>query len=122
MNTLRTIHWAAEYGRQYSKHKYYKHGAAIVNKNEHVWGVNKPEKTHPRSRKPYKNICAEFDAIFSANTKGYAWFRGATLYVARYGRDDRLRNSRPCDWCGKLVSKMGIRKVYYSVLDGYETL
>lgn len=41
--------------------------------------------------------------------------QGATLYVARLGRNKRAAMSKPCEGCEKAIREAGIKKVYYTV-------
>jgi deoxycytidylate deaminase len=39
----------------------------------------------------------------------------ATLYVARIGRNGKIALAKPCKDCRKLLTKSGIRRVFYTV-------
>jgi tRNA(Arg) A34 adenosine deaminase TadA len=40
--------------------------------------------------------------------------RGATMFVARIGRDQRPLESRPCARCQRHLVRLGMRRVYYT--------
>lgn len=46
--------------------------------------------------------------------------RGITLYVVRVRTDGSSGLSKPCAACAEYISKMGIKKVVYSVEDTFE--
>lgn len=46
--------------------------------------------------------------------------RGITLYVVRVRTDGSSGLSKPCAACAEYISKMGIKKVIYSVEDTFE--
>ena len=56
----------------------------------------------------YNSIHAEVDAVMKL-PKGTN-FRKVTLYVAREG----MKLSRPCNKCERVLSALGIRKIFYS--------
>jgi tRNA(Arg) A34 adenosine deaminase TadA len=40
--------------------------------------------------------------------------RGATMFVVRVGRDQRLLESRPCTRCQRHLARLGMRCVFYT--------
>ena len=56
------------------------------------------------------SIHAEADAIRRC---GHS--RGATIYVARIGRNGEVAMSKPCDHCQELLERHGIKKVVYTI-------
>lgn len=101
---------------KHSEHSTHKHGCVIVNKSRVISvGFNKM-KTTTKSTHPYPTIHAEMDAIFKARTD----LRGTTLYVYRGTKDGSPSSSKPCEHCMKVIKEAGIKKIFYSVPDGYE--
>jgi len=47
--------------------------------------------------------------------------RGVTLYVVRVRPDGSSGLSKPCPACAEYISRMGIKKVVYSVEDTFES-
>jgi deoxycytidylate deaminase len=45
-----------------------------------------------------------------------------TLVNVRLNHKKELRNSKPCEYCMKIINAAGIRKVYYSTNEGFEFL
>jgi tRNA(Arg) A34 adenosine deaminase TadA len=42
---------------------------------------------------------------------------GATLYVARVGKDEGFRLSKPCSMCHQAMIFVGIKKVFWTIDD-----
>ena len=40
--------------------------------------------------------------------------QGATIYVARIGKDGKVRNSKPCQLCQAVLKHVGIKKAIYT--------
>ena|SRR3990167_9795529 len=107
---------AANYGRSMSEHRVYRHGCIITPKKGsrmRYYGTNRL-KTTPGSPKPFKTICAEFDAVLNASRHGVEDFSKYVIYVARYGRDGTIRNSKPCQWCSDMIKKLKFKKAVWS--------
>ena len=82
-----------------------KHGAVVVRGGSVISvGVNK-NRNHPtmvpsEHIKTHCSVHAEVDALRKVkNTKG------ATIYVARVGKNGQDRMSRPCDRCHDVIRK-----------------
>ena len=116
---LKHIQEAANYGKL-SNHPDYKHGAILIIKNTPYYAYNR-FRTHPKSPKPYKTMCAEFGAVIASRADLKA-FRKAKLYVARLKKNGTLGMSKPCIWCQEMITKLGIKRVFYSTDKGYESL
>lgn len=112
----------AEKLAQKSDHEVHKHGAVLVRKNSVIGIGFNQHKTHSKSTHPFKTIHAEFSAILNSQQES---FEGCELYVVRKRRKDgTLANSKPCISCARMLSSLGIKKVYYSTdtKDKYESL
>ena len=121
---MRQITIAAEYGKRFSEHQIYRHGAIIERSKgsrTRYYGANRI-KTTPGSPKPYKTICAEFDAVLRASRESVSDFSKCNLYVARYRRDGKLGYSKPCRWCQNMISKLEFKAVFFSTENGHENL
>ncbi len=110
-----------EIAKETSKKSSYYHqlGAVVVKKNKPLSvGYNKPHKTHPEAKTPFKTVHAEFDAIKKLSEDE---LRGATIYVLRNAKSGS-RMAKPCRFCMELIRLVGIKKVVYSSDVGYETI
>ena len=95
-------------------------GGSILSK-----GFNKPKRNMLVDKyKHHKgcNIHAEVSAILNVRKK--INLLGSKIYVARKKKLDGLSgNSRPCISCQAILKRYGIKKVYYTLEDGfYETM
>lgn len=70
--------------------------------------------------KEFSYIHAEIDAISKLWAKKYISGR-EKLVVIRIGNSGKLFNSKPCDSCSKILSCLGLNKIWYSVNGGFET-
>ncbi len=92
------------------------HGCVVV-KGGRVLGTGwNKNRNHPTIVSPehIKTDCsyhAEEIAIREAgsNTKG------AIIYVARVNKQGKDRNSMPCEKCSKLIKKVGIKRIVYTI-------
>lgn len=91
------------------------HGAVIV-KGGSVLSVgvnkwrNKQLVNTSDEYNPYLTYHAEIDAISRINTD----LTGATIYIARIGKDGSEKFSRPCQRCTQALKASGIKKVVYT--------
>ena len=106
-------------GQQYSQDIQHRHAAVIV-KSGRVLSVGRNrDKTHPESvgvdeggEAFTRTIHAEMDAISKVKNKDH--LRGATIYVARKGRNEKAGNSCPCEMCQGLIDKYGLKKAIFT--------
>jgi deoxycytidylate deaminase len=102
-----------------SDHTRCKLGCVIVKKDKILAiGFNKM-RTHPKSPHLFKTIHAEFAAILSSNN--LADLRNGDLYIFRQTQDGLLANSFPCIYCQDVIKEVGIRNVFYTDKNRYET-
>lgn len=93
-----------------SDHRH-KLGAVIVRKNRIIsFGWNET-KTHSKSNHPWKALHAETSAIIYANPKELI---GSEIYIYRELKDGTPADSRPCEFCMKLIRQVGIETIYFS--------
>jgi deoxycytidylate deaminase len=59
-----------------------------------------------------RTIHAEMDAISRVKNKQH--LKGATIYVARKGRNQKAGMSCPCKMCQGLISKYGLKKAVFT--------
>ena len=59
-----------------------------------------------------KSIHAEMDAISRVKNKDQ--LKGATIYVARKGRSDKVGMSLPCTMCQRALRKHGLSKAVFT--------
>jgi deoxycytidylate deaminase len=91
-------------------------GALLVKNNKIIsTGFNR-KQTHTKSPSPYGHLHAEVDSIIGFPLDK---LRGATLYVARAGYEERktIMMSEPCEPCKQAIIRALIFKVYYTMND-----
>jgi deoxycytidylate deaminase len=91
-----------------------KHGAIIVKSGRVLaLGVNKWRNKDLRKTQngynPNLTYHAEVDAL-----NRFADVRGATIYIARLGKNGEPRFSRPCSRCLEALQDAGIKKIVYT--------
>jgi len=114
-------------GEDYSQDIQHRHAAVIV-KAGRVLSVGKNrDKTHPDSVGVdedglafTRTIHAEMDAILKVKNKEH--LKGATIYVARKGRNQKAGMSCPCQMCQDLINKYGLKKAIFTTDYGTGTL
>lgn len=98
-----------------STHPKHQLGAVIIKGNTVLSiGFNK-YKTSPRSNHPWAFIHAENSCLNSLDKSAV----GADIYVYRETKSGMLANSKPCKYCYQMLKRAGIRRVYYTVDNGY---
>lgn len=115
MNIPYNFHYA-KIVRSLSEHKT-PMGAAIFRHNKLVALGCNIQKTHTKFPHLY-SIHAEIKAILSAQTD----IRGCDIYVYRELRDGTIALAKPCETCLQTIIEAGIRRVYYTVQNGYEII
>lgn len=93
--------------------KYYV-GAALFRKNRLVsigWNVR---KTHPLCPTQHSQH-AEFNVMVGLSKID---IDGATLYVARVGRNGKVCIAKPCRDCEHFLSLLGLDRIYYTNQQG----
>ena len=94
-----------------------KHGAVLVKGNQILGlGFNRNKTSVRRSNHPYAHIHSECDALGSALPFETI---GTTMYIYRETKDGALANSRPCIYCMQALKLAGVRKICYTVDQGY---
>lgn len=91
---------------------------AVVYDRKYIMGqgFNNAVKTHPRSPHPFKTIHAEFAAILSALVRiDSEILYNKSVYVHRLRADYSPGLAKPCVWCFKMFSQLGIRDIHWSV-------
>ena len=101
----------AEKLAQKSDHPDHKHGAVLIRKNNVIGIGFNQNKTHSKSTHPFRTIHAELSAILNSQQET---FDNCELYVVRKRKNGELANSKPCNSCHKMLSSLGIKKVYFS--------
>jgi len=95
----------------------HKMGCVIVSKRKILSvGVNQ-DKTHTKAKNISLKLHAELTALLSLKSQAF----GATAYVCRTGIYEELRLAKPCKYCEDQLKAFGIKIVYYSVLNGWES-
>ena len=90
-------------------------GCVLFKKKRFVsFGHNDTRRTHPKSATPYHRVHAELDAVLGVDQKDLL---GCIAYVARI-RMSGLGLASPCKFCREVLSKVGIREVYYTLDNG----
>ena len=111
---------------EYSDHIQHRHAAIIV-KSGRVLSIGRNRnKTHPESifieegERIAKTIHAELDAI--SRVKNKEQLKGATIYVARLGRNGHPGMSCPCKMCQELIDKYELKRAVFTTDYGSGTL
>lgn len=100
-----------------SNHHTYKLGC-VISKRKFVVGVGWNQmKTHSKSPHAFKNIHAELHAILGAMPSD---LEGATVYVYREHKNGLPALAKPCKCCEKMLCNCNIKKVCYTIDNGYE--
>lgn len=92
-----------------------KHGAIIVKSGRVLAvGVNKWRnrelfRASIKTYNPDLTYHAEIDAL-----NRFADVKGATIYIARIGKNGESKYSRPCHRCLQALQKSGIKKIVYT--------
>jgi deoxycytidylate deaminase len=103
----------------FSDHSQHRLGAIVVYKNRvQGFGYNQC-KTHPRSNNDFNRLHAEVSSILNCSRQNLV---GCDIFVFRQCKDGSLGCSKPCKFCMEFIKKMGIKRVYYSDIDGYKEL
>lgn len=100
----------------------HRHVAVIV-KGGRVLSIGRNRyKTHPKSSEEEfsRSVHAEMDAIWKVKDKSI--LQGATIYVARKGRNDLPGMSCPCAKCQEIISKHGMRRAVFTTDHGTGTM
>jgi deoxycytidylate deaminase len=98
----------------------YRHGAVLVkgssvrntsfNKDNYCAFGNRFQKEHSGRT----TLHAELGAILGLDRR---ITEGATVYVARIGREDDYKLSKPCHMCHQAMKHVGIKRVIYTIND-----
>lgn len=103
--------------RNQSDHPTHRHSCVIAKGNQIISiGYNK-YKTSPKSNHPYKYIHAELSAILDNQFNDLA---GTTAYIYRERNDGTPALSKPCKSCVELLKIAKIKKICYSIDNGFE--
>jgi tRNA(Arg) A34 adenosine deaminase TadA len=98
----------------------YRLGAVIVNRKKIEVAKFNCLKSHPKLCKYYEYpyLHAEASCILSLGLDNCA---DKSIYVVRVRKDGTTALAKPCSSCQRLIADVGIKKVYYSTLDGFES-
>jgi pyrimidine deaminase RibD-like protein len=89
----------------------YRHGCVVVANGVVVAeATNKKLRTADSNNWRIAHVHAEEAAIAAAGTRA----RGATVYVARVGRDGTPALSKPCKRCERRLARIGVAKVVWT--------
>lgn len=93
-----------------------KHGACLVYGDQILsTGVNKRFTVRLNDNVLPLTIHAEVDALSNLHPK---YLKGLDILVIRVNKSGQLVYSRPCNSCIDKLSRKGIRKAYYSDING----
>jgi deoxycytidylate deaminase len=114
-------------GEEYSQGIIHRHAAVIVKAGRVLSVGRNRDKTHPDAVGVDKDgevftrtIHAEMDAFSRVKNKNH--LKGATIYVARKGRNDEAGMSCPCKMCQGLINKYGLKKAVFTTEYGTGTI
>lgn len=113
-----------------SNHPRAKLGCVVVNKHRIVSsGCNSITKCSPIQRNmdikrfggEHRGVVhAETDCLLPLIKQGYD-LSGAEVYVHRRHKNGSLACARPCSGCMSLLTACGVKRVFYTVENGYAT-
>lgn len=98
----------------------HRHGCVVVHRGRII------AKGHNKIRRDAKedfSVHAEVDAIRNASKNFKRLLPDSELYVVRVSCerfDNSLKYSKPCPSCSKFISKIGIKKTFYSTNEEFE--
>lgn len=101
-----------------SDHYQYKIGSVLVKKNKIIGTGFNRLKTHPKSPHKYKSIHSEFMSVLGVSASDLS---GATIYIYRETKDGIRALAKPCKYCNNMLDQCGVKTVYYTVKDGYDS-
>ena len=114
-------------GEEYSQGIIHRHAAVVVKAGRVLSVGRNRDKTHPDAvgvdedgEVFTRTIHAEMDAFSRVKNKDH--LKGATIYVARKGRNDEAGMSCPCKMCQGLISKYGLKKAVFTTEYGTGTI
>jgi|TARA_R110000824_G_scaffold23514_4_gene84214 deoxycytidylate deaminase len=114
-------------GEEYSQGIIHRHAAVVVKAGRVLSVGRNRDKTHPDAvgvdedgEVFTRTIHAEMDAFSRVKNKNH--LKGATIYVARKGRNDEAGMSCPCKMCQGLISKYGLKKAVFTTEYGTGTI
>lgn len=111
------IHVAVSLAESNTSYPKWRLGAALVKGGSLIaTGVSKLH-TSPKLVKGGIN-CSEHAEMAALRRARNSNLSGATIYVARVGRDGDIKLARPCKSCQKALRKAGIKKVVYTTENG----
>ena len=126
--TERAYFNAAKSVSELSNHNQYKLGCVVVRGHRIISsGCNSTTKCDPIQARldtdKYGCECpgkvhAEISALLPF-IKSKEDISGASIYVHRRHKNGVLAKARPCSTCEAVIKSMGIKKVYYTVENGY---
>lgn len=90
-------------------HRRYKVGAILVKSGKVISQGANSYKTHPKMG--IKTLHAEIQALIGVRYKDLS---GATVYVARLNKLEKLGMARPCSTCHHILKEYGVRTVYFT--------
>jgi len=107
---LKTAIFAAKYSKFYS----HKVGAAVFIGSRLISIGYNQKKSHPRNQAIWSRH-AEFDSLIHLMGEDSS---KAILFVARLTRSNKISCAKPCPTCCELITKLGIRRVFYTNYKG----
>jgi len=114
-------------GEEYDQDIQHRHAAVVVKAGRVLSIGRNRNKTHPQSvgveedgEAFTKTVHAEMDAILKVKNKKH--LKGATIYVARKGRNQKPGMSSPCEMCQEMISKYGLKKAIFTTECGTGTI
>lgn len=126
--TNRAYFRAAKAVAELSDYPIHKLGCVVVKGHRVISsGHNHKHKCNPLQAKldteKYKVACpgrlhAEIMALLPL-IRAKVDLRGCSIYVYREHKNGTLAMARPCSSCQKIIKELGIKKVFYSIENGY---
>ncbi len=99
-----------------SNHHQHKLGCVIVKRNR-IMGLGFNQiKTHTKSNNEFKMLHAEISALLGIS---YEDLEGCDAYVYREHRNGKKAMAKPCAACEQALRMAGIKRVFFTIEDGY---
>lgn len=111
------MHIAVSLAESNERYPKWRLGAAIVKGGSVLAKGISSLRNNPKFIPDGEN-CSEHAEIAALRKAKNSNIRGATIYVARIGRDGDMKLAKPCDSCMDALSEAGIRKVVYTTAYG----
>jgi len=106
----KALHIAIE--AAYDSTMHYRMGAVLYDKSNYVTGFNRAFDCCVLARDKQYSMHSEEMAVYKGLRTGIK-FEDSTLIVVRINSKNKLRYSKPCNVCARIINRVGIKDIYY---------